>query len=315
MKASCKECEDIILMRKESRDKQYYTVDGASLVVRQLNGESHKKKYNLRWDRNLVLRTPVRMYIGSPVNLTLDVLSGLTMEENSIPDEVYKYHLIPSGKAATESNEFKKTTIIGGAVDLIPYHLITVEGEVEKSVYVEADGKQRRVSEVLKELEEYMDSDEYVIGDEETNMVLDEDALVDGNMKVRVMRHYCVVIEMEEGSVLAVEVNVTKLAEDISSVTGIDKKNILITIEVDDEGYVVRVIITLTTTEMGELVVAKVNELVKDDECFSFVLCRSRRAYVLVKTESLSQGKQLEAMLLLEILIIFISAVITFITQ
>ena len=86
---------------------------------------------------------------------------------------------------------------------------------------------------------------------------------------------------MEEKSTLGVDVNTAEIAKSISEVSGVDVKNILIEVEVDNDGYVLRVIAILQNDEVSKKVVTNVNEAAKDEQhCNYGILCRSKNAHL-----------------------------------
>jgi len=101
---------------------------------------------------------------------------------------------------------------------------------------------------------------------------------VTGDMVIVVMKRNVILIEIDQASVLASELNVSELALTIGNLTGIDASNILIELEVDEQGYVIRVIVMLNDVDECEQVIAAVNDL---DECESTpVLCHSHARLV-----------------------------------
>jgi len=262
-------------------DGHYHVMDdNGGIVYMMLNEEVKKKGYGVKWDRNLYLGRVVVVRILSPVNVYVRVLSGTTLEECGVPSEVFGFHLMPKGTTPTTASEYVKTTVVEEDVELVPYHKITLNGEVDKTVYVEADGIY--VLGDNSELKKYFDSKNYVVGDSDKNSMLNEKTIVTGDLNIVVMKQNMVVIDMEESTVLAVDVDLKEIAESISALTGIDVGSIFVDVEIDDNGYVLRIIVILKDEEMSEEVVASINDLAKDSQCGSGVLCHSSSARIVV---------------------------------
>jgi len=295
----------VTLFKFDTNDRKYHTIDNKKTIVSEiLNEESSKKGYEKRWDRKLVLRTPINIHIGGIVNRNIEVFAGLTLDECGVPDDILDYHLVPNGITPTTANEITKDTVIEESVDLTPYYMIKISGEVSQTVYIEADGKQHKVSE-NEELKNYLESKDYTIGDIDTNAILNDKTKVDGDINIVVMKKNTVVIDVEPETVLAVDVNLKEIAESISALTGISVENILIDIEVDENGYVIQIIVIVSDYEMSEEVVSSVNELVKDDSnCQSGVLCHSREARIVVGDISSSSRINAKHLLLLMVITI-----------
>jgi len=279
LNSSCAGCDgSVTLMTIDESDGQYYTIDEHTVVHPMLNAKAHDGGYSLRWDKEMKLRMPMVIHIGGEVNEEARVLKGYSYEENGLPDSLLKkYHLVPEGKTPTPANEYKKSTKFDEAVNLIPYHIVRISGEVSKTLYVEADG--RRLGESVNDLKPYLKSKEYTVGDVEKNAILNSESSINEDMNIIVRKRNIVVIDIE-GDVLAVDVNVSEIAESISALSGIELDDIMIDIEVDEQGYVIRVIVALKDSEMSDIVVKAVNELEKDSQCNSGILCQSRGARI-----------------------------------
>jgi len=127
-------------------------------------------------------------------------------------------------------------------------------------------------------LKQYIESKSYAVGDSEHNILIMDNTKVTGDMVIVVMKRNVILIEIDQASVLASELNVSELALTIGNLTGIDASNILIELEVDEQGYVIRVIVMLNDVDECEQVIAAVNDL---DECESTpVLCHSHARLV-----------------------------------
>ena len=112
---------------------------------------------------------------------------------------------------------------------------------------------------------------------------------VTGDTSIIVMKQNIVVIDMNK-SIFASEVNESVFAAAISSLTGIDTSKILIELEVDEEGYVITVIVYLPDVDECESVVAAVNKLDKGGQCNTSVLCRSKSTRLIVPEDEMSRS-------------------------
>jgi len=244
-------------------------------------------EYKLRWDRRLSLKKQVSVKIGAPVSQTIKVFNGTSFEDNDVPEEIFNYHLVVNGSKPSPSNEYTKTTIIDDDVELVPYHFVNISGEKNDSRYVDPGSTSNLGDE--SGLKDYFESDEYVVGDATNHTILDEKSPITGDMNIIVMPRNVVIIEIEK-YILRVDVNLTYVAECISKLAGIDINSILIDVEVDEEGYVVRLLIILNDTELCRFVESAVNNLLKDGNCQFGILCRNTGARILVKEQLLSLG-------------------------
>ena len=136
----------------------------------------------------------------------------------------------------------------------------------------------------IRELIDYLKSDDYAIGDSDKNQLIQRGEEVKGDMTIIVMERNVIEIYMEEG---VREVNVKDIATRISELTGIDVMKIMIDVVYDEERYVIRVIVTIGSMEDGEKIVNAVNALDKEG-CQYGILCRSREAHIIVEEQELS---------------------------
>jgi len=279
----CANCDGSVTMfTKDPVDGKYYTIGGSkSLVQSLLNSEAQSNGYALRWDANLYLRRHITIHIGSPLNIDVVVMSGTTLESNDIPADVFKYHLFVDGTTPSKTNEYTKTTIVETEVQLIPYLLVSVGGEVKEDVYVEA-GVEHTVGDSVDKLKQYFDSKDYVVGDVDKNTVLDEKSKITANTRIVVMERHAVELEIEKESVVGAEADPHDIATKISAMSGVNVETILVEVETDKNGYVVRVLLFLGSSEQCDVVVNAVNNLKKDGTCPYGIICRVVKARVAV---------------------------------
>jgi len=185
-----------------------------------------------------------------------------------------------------KENEVTEKTIIEDEMNLVPCYMIEVNGEMNEVAYVGVDG----THDLGEKFSQYFDK--YVVGDADNNNVLKKDTAISGDMKIVVMERHEVVIEFEE-KILASDFNINELATNISVLSGIEASNILIEVESDEDGYIVRVIVIVLTDNDTNIIVKAVNEAIQDAGCSYGQLCRAKRAWRVGggSTLSLSHGE------------------------
>jgi len=173
-----------------------------------------------------------------------------TLEGCGIRSDVFKCHLFKKGSDPSTSNEINKTKIIEGDLVLVPYYMVTVSGEIiNGTYYVNAGNQSSAIIGSIPDLVEYFKSQDYVVGDSNTNALVHYYTILTGDMNITVMSRSAVAsIDMDE-RLSASEVNESEIALAISDLTGVDASEILIELVVNDKGYVIRVIVILPDTE------------------------------------------------------------------
>jgi len=91
------------------------------------------------------------------------------------------------------------------------------------------------------------------------------------------------------------EINTTELLEIINEQCGIDTDGMVIGFEIDDEGYIIRIIIYVEDEATALQLVEAVNDLEKDDNCQSGILCDTKEARII--TTSISSGDSVHKMM------------------
>jgi len=285
----CKSCDgNVTLIRMNDTDGHYHTVNKNEIVDTLLNEEADKQGYKMGWEKDLTLRKRVTIQIGNPVKESVRVWSGITLEESGISSKAFDYHLIAKGTTAAPENEYKKTSVIEDDIELIPYHMINISGTITKTVYVKADGS--HTLDESEELKEYLESSSYAVGDGNEHGLLDGKSAISGDMDVIVMKRNMVSIEFE-GTIRSSEAKTNEIAKSIHKLTGIEMNSILIDVEGDKEGNVVRIIVILKDADLCEKVVIAIQNLVKDkSQCSKELglLCHSINARIVVEGPSLS---------------------------
>jgi len=249
----CTNCSsNVTLIKKNTTDGHYHHKNKKSVIVdSSLNEECRKKKYTLRWDYNLKLRRFATLRISSPVNENIEVLEGLTLEKSGFPEEVLKYHLVRKGVDPAPSKEYKNSSVFkltDYVIDIVPYYLVTIYGEINKSVYAKADGEflGNFSNELLKE---YFESDDFIVGDSKRKQQFKVDDVITEDLSIVVMKNNVVSFDMEEGAVNSSELYYPDLAESIYLLTGLNESFVVIEAEIDPEGYVVRVMVFLNDND------------------------------------------------------------------
>ena len=112
-------------------------------------------------------------------------------------------------------------------------------------------------------------------------------------MKDKGMR---VVIELEDG-VNITEMNSTEILNMLAVETGIDKNELSIGYEVNQEGYVVRVIVYVRDESNAQLIVEAVNRIEGGDNCEYGLLCHVKTIRVEAEGENLSYSHKNEVLI------------------
>ena len=273
-------------------DGQYHIDGGDHELVRPLlNDHAKSSGFSHRWDKHLSLRKPIVIHVGGLIGKDIPFLSSLPLEECEDPQiaQILKYHLFKQGSALIPENEIKESTIIEENVTLIPHYLITVDGEASAELYVEAKDTKYILGEVASVLKPFIGSEEFVIGDSDFNCPLNGDEEVKRDYHVIVMKRNVVAIDFD-GTTLGTEVKVEEFAESLSELTGIDKSQILVKVEVNEEGFAIRVLVYLSDMEKAQDTANSVNNIVADGQCKWGMLCRNGGAIVLMDMQTLSGG-------------------------
>jgi len=291
MNEQCSECDNnVALFELDGVSGHYRIIDGDhDFVATLLNEQVEKMNYSLGWTRYLRLENPIFIYIGGEVDEKIHMFRGMTLEEAGVEEEIFDYHLVEKGEEPEPSKEIEKTTVIEEDMELTPYHLITVTGEVDELVYVEAVEDRESIADSSDDLKRYLDMKDYAVGDSDDNVVLKGEEEVTRDMEVVIMKRIVVVIEMDETN-KADDVVMKEVAKAINSLTSIEMKSILVDTEVNEKGYVKRIIVILREEEMCEKVINSVNELDKNSACSLGVLCHSVKAYRF-EDETVSKGQ------------------------
>jgi len=259
----------------------YHTVDSNELVNKLLNEEAKKKDYFLRWDSDLTLKKLIVIHVGGKVNVNSEAFPGMMLKECDIPSEVFKYHLFEKGENPSAQNEYNKASVIYDDIDLVPYYLITVKGELTGTFFVEASNDVGYLGDHVKPLKDYLQSKDYSVGDMDNSALLDFKTGISKDMNIIVMKKHTVVIDMD-GKVLASDVDTEVIAAAISELTAIETSNVLVEIVVNDEGYVISIIVVLADSDSCERVVASVSDVIQEDNCAPSILCHSQDVRIVV---------------------------------
>jgi len=184
---------------------------------------------------------------------------------------------------SSAKTEFLMSTFVTKDMNLVLSHLVTVSGVVKDKSFIENGTKLGNMGSLKK----YFDDTDYVIVDEkDNNTVYGEKTIVLRDLNLIVRKSTKIVIELDP--VDESEVNETEVISVISQLTGIDEDKIVVKVDTDDKGNVVSIIVYVNEDTNAEVVVEAVNKINTDsDECDSGVLCRKKRAYVVVKDKSI----------------------------
>jgi len=145
--------------------------------------------------------------------------------------------------------------------------------------------------EVVPELKNYTNSNEYAIGNRETNQIIKKDFRVTKNVYIEVMKKHSIDIEFDKP---LSAVNLTEIADAVSTVTGIDSGIMIIEVVCNDDGDVIGIVLTLPDENLVSDVVDALNKLDKGDECVLGAICYTKKIGVssmsLMSTPSLNKG-------------------------
>ena len=164
------------------------------------------------------------------------------------------------------------------------------------------------VVEGVPELGTYFESVYYAVGDSYTHDSIEANTLVEHDMNLTVMKRNVIDIDLEPG---VDSVNVTDVASTVSAITGIPVDEIIVEVQVDDKGEILRVVVTISDAHSAQVLVDAVNNVDKD-HCASEFLCRSKQARINTDYAWLSTGNR-HNMLLPTIIMLFASFLITII--
>jgi len=251
--------------------KYHFFAKGATPSV----SNEYKKTTIINDDVDLVPYFMIEINSGLNGTFYVEAISGKTLEECGIASELFEYHLFEEGADPATSDEFFANTVIERDLDLVTYYMITVEEEEERErYYVESETDNNNLFDNVESLDKYRDSDEFVVGDSEHNNVLTVQSSITGDMVIVVMKRNTVVIALDESVVFYTnEVNLSEVAHTISDLTGIDMTVILIELESDEQGFVIRVTAIMNDVDKCELTVDAINHYSNCES--SDILCHS----------------------------------------
>ena len=114
-------------------------------------------------------------------------------------------------------------------------------------------------------LKDYIKTNYIAIGDLDTNTLLDEKSVVDEDRRVIIIRKETIIeIELEKHSVLASSVDEAEVALAISKLSGIEKGSIFVEIKVDEEDYILKLIVVLKDADLSQDVIDAIKKCVKN---------------------------------------------------
>ena len=82
-------------------------------------------------------------------------------------------------------------------------------------------------------------------------------------------------IEIDVAEVVSIELNTTEVINTISTLTGIDSSDIIVGIETDEQGQVLRLVLYVREEEQANVIVDIVQNLDKGDDCSYGTLCHT----------------------------------------
>ena len=105
------------------------------------------------------------------------------------------------------------------------------------------------------------------------------DQCIDTSTDVPSEQHFYVEIEMDVG-VNVSEMDSGEILEIISQQLGVDTSEVRVAWEVDEEGYVIRVVVFVNDEETAKVIASGIDDMKKGDNCEGGVFCKSRRVTV-----------------------------------
>jgi len=160
----------------------------------------------------------------------------------------------------------------------------------------------------ISELRQYFESkEEYVVGDLNTNELIESNTIVMQDMNIIVnKKDKIVIVEFDDG---VREVNISEVANMISEATGIDIKKLIVSVEINEKGEVVRVLLYVDNDAAANTIVDMINGLDRDSSCNAGILCVTRRAYIPIQSEVLEMSykhtESISVMILLGLVLIY----------
>jgi len=100
------------------------------------------------------------------------------------------------------------------------------------------------------------------------------------------------IVEIDITQTTAGELNTSEILSSLCSMTNLETSELVIGYEVDEEGFIIHIIVYVKDEETGILVMEAIDDLEKGETCQQGVLCKSKNSRVIeVKTNSLSSSK------------------------
>jgi len=186
------------------------------------------------------------------------------------------YHLVDKNDTSVQ---FTNASLIDKDIEIILGHLVNVAGSLHGSYFV-IDGAS--LNESIPSLSTYLQSNEYIVGIQEVNGAINKSMVVDDDLNLVVLkRENIVVLEFEVG----VPVNdVSGIIDLICDVSGITPDSLLVEVESDNNGMVLKCLVYVPNANIGSVIVDAVNNLDKS-KCHT-VLCRTKNAYITFHTDN-----------------------------
>jgi len=218
------------------------------------------------------------------------IRTGETIEAGLLGDnldqlkELMKYyHFLEKD---TKSVIDPSKTVMDKDLVFILAHTVELKGLLEGSYYVPVGST---VIDSIPELSQYFGSDDFIVGSQQTYRSIDGNTDVLNDTSLLVMkRDVSVVLEFDNGGITVEEV--AELVEEVSVVAKVAPEEIIVEVEANDQGRILRVTLFLSDSEVGTAVNTALNELDKS-KC-SGVICRTTQTYLKVKELNMESARQ-----------------------
>jgi len=175
---------------------------------------------------------------------------------------------------------FSDDTFCG--IDVIRYAYVSSTGEVDGRWVVLKD----TAFTDIEELKQYFESDRYIVGDLDSNDIVDSSMVVtrDVSLVVRI-KNEVVVIEFENP--VMTEVTMSDVALLISEATGIDMEELILDVVSNEQGQILRIVVYINDSDKANSIKTMIDNIDRTEgHCTAGILCRSKPMRV-TKSESI----------------------------
>jgi len=152
-----------------------------------------------------------------------------------------------------------------------------------------------KISDCFSELKTYFDSENYIVGDSDSNDIITADTIVEKDIIINVMKQFALVLEYD-GNDTAVDEG--EIAQNVADMLGIDAGEVKVKAVFDDNNNLVTIFVYLGSYEEANKLKDKIDN--KAGNCG--VVCKSKSSYIKTPAEKLSEGFTLHSSIFVSIL-------------